>query len=196
MSSNGPPAADSESTLRRSNTVGNTRHQPSHSISSTPAASSAFHGNRAKSGTSRFRSGSLSSGNGGDPGLVRKGSGRAVRKEEVVEESIEEGTTETASWGKGLSRQSSLPSRRGESELLYECIVADHIQHMLVKINFTRSQASTQLPWYRPSRSLHSTRLTRPLDHPGESPSIKVQDRCRKVLSLLIRRRTHSRPWP
>jgi len=111
--SNGPPTADSESMLRRSNTVGNTRHQPSHSISSMPAASSAFHGNRSKSGTSRFRSGSLSSGNGGDPGLVRKGSGRAVRQEEVVEESIEEGTTEVSSWGKGLSRQSSLPSRRG-----------------------------------------------------------------------------------
>ena len=111
--SNGPPTADYESTLRRNNTVGNTRHQPSHSISSTLAASSAFHGNKSKSGTSRFRSGSLSSGNG-DPGLVRKSSGRAVRKEEVVEESLEEGTTEVSSWGKGLSRQSSLPSRRGE----------------------------------------------------------------------------------
>jgi hypothetical protein len=125
-SSDGPPTADSDSILRRSNTVGNTRHQPSHSISSTLAASSAFHGNRTKSGTSRFRSGSLSSGNGGDPGLVRKGSGRAVRKEEVVEESIEEGTTETGNWGKGLSRQSSLPSRRGESRPLLVRNVADH----------------------------------------------------------------------
>jgi hypothetical protein len=46
--------------------------------------------------------------------LVRKASGRAVRKEEAVIESTEEGTTEMGSWGKGLSRQSSLPSRRGE----------------------------------------------------------------------------------
>lgn len=111
----GPPTADIESTLRRHNTVSTTRHhQPSASISSTPAASSAFHGSKGSAGSFRLRSGSLSSSNP-DPGLVRKGSGRAVRKEEAVLESTEEGTTEMGNWGKGLSRQSSLPSRRGWS---------------------------------------------------------------------------------
>ena len=38
-----------------------------------------------------------------------------MRTEEVVLESGEEGTIETNSaWGKGLVRQSSLPSRKGE----------------------------------------------------------------------------------
>lgn len=114
----GPPPADAESALRRHNTVSTPRHhQPSASISSTPAASSAYHGSKAPSGSFRLRSGSLSSSNP-DPGLVRKGSGRAsVRKEEAVIESTEEGTTESGTWGKGLSRQSSLPSRRGKFSL-------------------------------------------------------------------------------
>jgi hypothetical protein len=103
----GPPTADAESALRRHNTVSAPRHQPSASVSATPATSSAFHGS-----VGRFRSGSLT-GSSPDPGLVRKGSGRAVRKEEAVLEATEEGTTEVGSWGKGLSRQSSLPSRRG-----------------------------------------------------------------------------------
>ena len=113
----GPPAPDSESLIRRHNTVSNPRHQPSSSISSTPAASSAFHGARFKAagpGSYRLRSGSLSS--GGESGsLSKKVSGRLVRTEDVVIESGEEGTVETSGeWGKGLSRQSSLPSRRGE----------------------------------------------------------------------------------
>lgn len=118
---NGPPAPDSESLLRRYNTVSNPRHQASASISSTSAASSAFHGGRFRNGSvglsNRLRSGSLSSGSD-NGGLSRKGSGRAsvaARTEEAVIESGEEGTMETGgSWGKGLSRQSSLPSRRGE----------------------------------------------------------------------------------
>nr|XP_018261549.1 uncharacterized protein I303_05987 [Kwoniella dejecticola CBS 10117]OBR83707.1 hypothetical protein I303_05987 [Kwoniella dejecticola CBS 10117] len=111
---NGPPAPDSDSLLRRANTVSTTRHQPSSSISTNPAASSAFHGSRAKSGVNRFRSGSLSSGTS-EGGLVRKGSGREVRTQEVVPEGeAEEGISgmESSTWGKGLSRQSSLPSRR------------------------------------------------------------------------------------
>nr|XP_019044757.1 hypothetical protein I302_06670 [Kwoniella bestiolae CBS 10118]OCF23687.1 hypothetical protein I302_06670 [Kwoniella bestiolae CBS 10118] len=111
---NGPPAPDTESLLRRHNTVSTTRHQPSSSISTNPAASSAFHGSRMKSGVNRFRSGSLSSGTS-EGGLVRKGSGREVRTEVAVPEGeVEEGSSgmETSNWGKGLSRQSSLPSRR------------------------------------------------------------------------------------
>ena len=115
-----PPTADAD--LRRSNTFSTPRHQPSASVSSTPATTSAFHG--AGHGASsrfkvmgRFRSGSLSSSDQGD-GLVRKGSGReAVMTEEAVVE--DEGYEEIESVGfgnesfaKGLSRQSSLPSRR------------------------------------------------------------------------------------
>ena len=108
----GPPTPDNDS-LRRSNTVSNPRqHQVSASISSTPAASSAFHGAKFQGGGGRFRSGSLTN-PAPDPGLVRKGSGRAVRKEQSVPESGEEGTTETGNFSKGLSRQSSLPSRKG-----------------------------------------------------------------------------------
>jgi hypothetical protein len=117
-----PPTADAD--LRRANTFSTPRHQPSASVSSTPATTSAFHGaghtasGRFK-GMGRFRSGSLSS---GDPnvGLVRKGSGRdAVRTEEaVVEDEDFEETENTGlgneSFAKGLSRQSSLPSRRCE----------------------------------------------------------------------------------
>ncbi|WWD02320.1 hypothetical protein V865_000359 [Kwoniella europaea PYCC6329] len=117
---NGPPAPDSESLLRRHNTVSTTRHQPSSSISTNPAASSAFHGSRMKSGVNRFRSGSLSSGTS-EGGLVRKGSGREVRTEDVVPEGeAEEGSSgmETSNWGKGLSRQSSLPSRRAANPTL------------------------------------------------------------------------------
>ncbi|OCF37996.1 hypothetical protein I316_00220 [Kwoniella heveanensis BCC8398] len=113
-SSSGPPEADSESLLRRHNTVSTTRHQPSASISGNPAASSAFHGAKGRTGVSRFRSGSLSSGTP-DQGLVRKGSGREVRTERaVLEHQVEEGSSgmESGTWGKGLSRQSSLPSRR------------------------------------------------------------------------------------
>ncbi|WVR07547.1 hypothetical protein IAU60_004589 [Kwoniella sp. DSM 27419] len=116
-SSDGPPAPDSESLLRRHNTVSAPRHQPSASISANPAASSAFHGagSRTRSGgVSRFRSGSLSSGTP-ELGLVRKPSGREVRKEEAVPEHVfEEGASalEALAWGRGLSRQSSLPSRR------------------------------------------------------------------------------------
>lgn len=131
-SSSGPPAPDAESSLRRANTVSTPRHQVSASISSVPAATSAFHGaGKSVTGSSRFRSGSLSSSNP-DPGLVRKGSGRAVRKEEAVMESTleghEEGVAEMSSWGKGLSRQSSLPSRRGEyhpSVVLSKSVQAD-----------------------------------------------------------------------
>jgi hypothetical protein len=64
----------------------------------------------------RFRSGSLSSGDAG-ANLVRKGSGReAVRPEEAVveDEDPETETTEGTGFAKGLSRQSSLPSRRCE----------------------------------------------------------------------------------
>ncbi|WVR00068.1 hypothetical protein IAU59_007210 [Kwoniella sp. CBS 9459] len=117
QSSNGPPEADSESFLKRHNTVSTTRHhQPSASVSANPAASSAFHGSKGRSGVSRFRSGSLSSSSGApDQGLVRKGSGREVRKEQAVpEHQAEEGSSgmENGTWGRGLSRQSSLPSRR------------------------------------------------------------------------------------
>nr|XP_019011532.1 uncharacterized protein I206_03632 [Kwoniella pini CBS 10737]OCF50313.1 hypothetical protein I206_03632 [Kwoniella pini CBS 10737] len=117
---NGPPPPDSESLLRRANTVSTTRHQPSSSISTNPAASSAFHGSRAKSGMNRFRSGSLSSGTP-EGGLVRKGSGREVRTQDVVPEGeAEEGSSgmETSNWAKGLSRQSSLPSRRAANPTL------------------------------------------------------------------------------
>lgn len=115
----GPPTPDAEFLIRRHNTVSNPRHQPSASVSSTPASTSAFHGARGfragGAGVNRLRSGSLSSGSDGG-GLSRKGSGRSVvRTEDVVIESGEEGTAEIGgTWGKGLSRQSSLPSRRGE----------------------------------------------------------------------------------
>ncbi|WWC90642.1 uncharacterized protein L201_005578 [Kwoniella dendrophila CBS 6074] len=109
-SHDGPPAPDSESLLRRANTVSTTRHQPSLSISTNSAASSAFHGSRMRSGPNRFRSGSLSSGTS-EGGLVRKGSGREVRTEEVLLETEDD---QASNWGKGLSRQSSLPSRRGK----------------------------------------------------------------------------------
>ena len=112
----GPPAPDSDSLVRRHNTVSNPRHQASASVSSTPAATSAFHGGRfraATGGVNRLRSGSLSSGSE-NGGLSRKSSVKAVLTEDVVIESGEEGTVEAGgSWGKGLSRQSSLPSRRG-----------------------------------------------------------------------------------
>jgi len=114
----GPPAPDSDSLIRRHNTVSNPRHQISASVSSIPGATSAFHGARFRTGTggvNRLRSGSLSAGSE-NGGLSRKGSGRvaAVRTEDVVIESGEEGTAEVSgNWGKGLSRQSSLPSRRG-----------------------------------------------------------------------------------
>ncbi|ODN83469.1 hypothetical protein L202_01606 [Cryptococcus amylolentus CBS 6039] len=125
----GPPAADQE-TLKRANTVSNPRHhQASASISANPAASSAFHGpavsaNSVSSGTTtgsggrsrvnRFRSGSLSAALP-DPGLVRRGSGREVRKEVVLESQVEGEDHEMGGqqWNKSLSRQSSLPSRRG-----------------------------------------------------------------------------------
>jgi hypothetical protein len=115
---NSPPSADQESHLRRSNTIGSTRHQPSASISASAAASGAFHGSKFRSDTrgGRFRSGSLSNGNNSgsvkvgasESGstLSRKPSGRDV---EVVHEDQErEGGAE------GLNRQSSLPNRRGE----------------------------------------------------------------------------------
>ncbi|KAI9637385.1 YT521-B-like domain-containing protein [Dioszegia hungarica] len=114
---NSPPSADQESHLRRSNTIGSTRHQPSASISASAAASGAFHGSKFRSDTrgGRFRSGSLSNGNNSgsvkvgasESGstLSRKPSGRDV---EVVHEDQErEGGAE------GLNRQSSLPNRRG-----------------------------------------------------------------------------------
>ncbi|OXB35952.1 YTH domain family 2 [Cryptococcus neoformans] len=119
----GPPAPDTDS-LRRANTVSNPRHQPSASISANSAASSAFHGvpssaastsantGRGVRGVSRFRSGSLSN-TLPDPGLVRRASGRKVTKEVVLENEGEGEGIEAASWGKGLSRQSSLPSKRG-----------------------------------------------------------------------------------
>lgn len=121
----GPPAPDTDS-LRRANTVSNPRHQPSASISANSAASSAFHGvpssaastsantGRGVRGVSRFRSGSLSN-TLPDPGLVRRASGRKVTKEVVLENEGEGEGIEAASWGKGLSRQSSLPSKRGTS---------------------------------------------------------------------------------
>lgn len=133
-STSSPPEADTGSHLRRNkststsstSTTFSSRHQGSASIS-TPASSLAFHGRG-------FRSGSLSSGSdldiGNGPGvgvgvgvgvggLVRKGSGRDVKKSVVVEENLEENMLDPAastagSWGKGLSRQSSLPSRRGK----------------------------------------------------------------------------------
>jgi len=119
-----PPTADADS-LRRANTFSTPRHQPSASVSSIPATTSAFHGaghtnasGRFK-GMGRFRSGSLSSGDAA-AGLVRKGSGReAVRPEEAVveDEYLEEEETSgmgNEGFAKGLSRQSSLPSRRCE----------------------------------------------------------------------------------
>lgn len=108
----GPPVPDSEALLKRNNTISTPRHHVSASISSASQASTAFHGARQSYTTSRFRSGSLSS-SGPDPGLVRKTSGRAVQ--DVVTEGGEEGTTESGTWGRGLSRQSSLPSRKGGS---------------------------------------------------------------------------------
>ncbi|ORY35506.1 YT521-B-like domain-domain-containing protein [Naematelia encephala] len=111
----GPPEADSESHLRRNNTVGSHRavsHKVSASISG-PAASSAFHGSKYNSGVNRFRSGSLSGTGPADTGLIRRPSGRAVQTEEAVPEGGEETIGETTGWAKGLSRQSSLPSRRG-----------------------------------------------------------------------------------
>lgn len=126
-----PPEADADS-LRRSNTFSTNRHHPSASVSSTPAATSAFHGN----GNSRFkvmsrqlRSGSLSSSGDLTSGLVRKGSGRdAVRPQAVVVEDqvLEDGEggdytgPGQDSFAKGLSRQSSLPSRRCMFQLAIE----------------------------------------------------------------------------
>lgn len=116
-----PPEADSDASVRRSNTIGSgpTRHQPSASISASAAASGAFHGGKYRPGTGngRFRSGSLSNQNGsgnaveGGASLSRRPSGREV---EVVHEDQErEGTM-----SEGLARQNSLPSRRGESTVL------------------------------------------------------------------------------
>ena len=143
----GPPLPDVDS-LRRSNTVSTPRHQGSASISSSAIGSSAFHGGmRFKNGQSRFRSGSLSSSNVSAETLVRKGSGRAVQTQEVVIESGEEAAipippTETGSgWGKGLARQSSLPSRKGE-QMAFVCTL-----HML-----TRSQCSILHRRCRPMR--------------------------------------------
>lgn len=120
-----PPTADAD--LRRANTFSTPRHQASASVSSIPSTTSSYHGHGGAGqgsaggrfkGMGRFRSGSLSSGDAAS-GLVRKGSGRdAVRTEEaVVEDEIEETTeaVESESFAKGLSRQSSLPSRRCES---------------------------------------------------------------------------------
>ncbi|ORX38432.1 YT521-B-like domain-domain-containing protein [Kockovaella imperatae] len=114
----GPPAGDTDS-LRRSNTVSNPRHGVSASISSSAAGSSAFHGVRRFNSNSgmRFRSGSLSGSSSTEEtnGLVRKGSGRAaVQPQEAVIESGEEGSPDlNLGFGKGLTRQSSLPSRKG-----------------------------------------------------------------------------------
>ncbi|WVQ71938.1 hypothetical protein IAR50_001480 [Cryptococcus sp. DSM 104548] len=121
----GPPVADQDS-LKRANTVSNPRHhQASASISGNPAASSAFHGPTnsvsssnatgpgGRSRVSRFRSGSLSAALP-DPGLVRRASGREVGKEVVLESQGEGENVEMGGqWNKGLSRQSSLSSRRG-----------------------------------------------------------------------------------
>jgi hypothetical protein len=122
-----PPAPDADS-LRRAKTFSTPRHQPSASVSSIPSTTSSYHGHGGAGqgsasgrfkGMGRFRSGSLSSGDAA-AGLVRKGSGRdAVRTEEaVVEDEVEETEavgTESESFAKGLSRQSSLPSRRCKS---------------------------------------------------------------------------------
>ena len=128
-----PPEADQDS-LRRANTFSTPRHHPSSSISSSQAGSTAFHGRYGSGGNGtgggrfkvmsrQFRSGSLSS-SGQPSGLVRTGSGReGVRTEEVVveDQALEDGDEEVTTPGtgnendyyaKGLSRQSSLPSRR------------------------------------------------------------------------------------
>lgn len=76
----------------------------------------------------QLRSGSLSSSGDITSGLVRKGSGReGVRTEEVVveDQDLEDGEgvgtgMENENFAKGLSRQSSLPSRRCKS--LYSSI--------------------------------------------------------------------------
>ncbi|KAK4683442.1 hypothetical protein P7C73_g6822, partial [Tremellales sp. Uapishka_1] len=99
-----PPPPDSE--LRRNKTV--PRHQPSASASSPSTVSSTL-GTRLATGARGFRSGSLSTGS--DAGLIRRVSGREVSV--VPEGEAEEGATEAGHWGKGLSRQSSLPSRKG-----------------------------------------------------------------------------------
>jgi hypothetical protein len=99
--SQGPPEPDADA-LRRSNTVSNPRqHQPSASVSSL----NPFPGSRYRN-ASRFRSGSLSSTNNAGVAPVR--TTHEVPAEEVL---VEEGEPE---W-KGLSRQSSLPSRRCRS---------------------------------------------------------------------------------
>lgn len=145
-----PPPADQDSALRRNNTIGSTRHQPSASIGGSAAASGAFHGTRyrpARDRESRFRSGSLSSkdGEGVPTGLSRKQSGREVRKEEVVPEDAEMGTAEMGGWGNssvagGLNRQSSLPSRRGES------ITSSYTFHIIADLAGTRTTVHPPLP--------------------------------------------------
>lgn len=104
--------------------------------SSSSSSSNAIGGSRLGNGARGFRSGSLSSGSelvigaggfGGAPGLSRHGSGREVRKEEVVLEVQEETGIENSYWGKGLSRQSSLPSRKGESCFRPCCHSSHHL---------------------------------------------------------------------
>ena len=112
----GPPTPDTES-LRRANTVSNPRHHASASISSSSAGSTAFHG---RFGASvRNRSDSLS-GHSDTPGELSRNS--SVREVRAVLESTEEvmEDVEPSHWGKGLSRQSSLPSRRGWSRRIAE----------------------------------------------------------------------------
>lgn len=101
----GPPVADSDSLLRRNNTIGSGQASGRHAPSASVSAQSV------KYKESRFRSGSLSTGDG----LVRKTSENS-RQEVVIEDQDLESPVGglEGGWGKGLGRQSSLPSRRGE----------------------------------------------------------------------------------
>lgn len=184
-----PPTADADS-LRRANTVSTPRHQPSASVSSTLATTSAFHGqakgqqpnnNGRFKVIGRFRSGSLSSGDAG-VNLVRKGSGReAVRPEQAVvedEDPEEEQQAGTESFGKGLSRQSSLPSRRCKHTYRHR---------------YT-DQQSGMLQLYRPLRTRLWAPWVRLHVHPDASRLIPpLPNRCHLLLSRLTSLRTRFR---
>lgn len=147
----GPPAADTDSTLRRNRTVGSGQsgrygHATSASLGGAALGYSAAGAGGARTGTgggsnastdggpkykeSRFRSGSLSSqhsaSSDGQSGVIRRTSTRERPEsrsgvQEVVHEDKDlespVGGLE-GGWGKGLARQSSLPSRRGEFPLV------------------------------------------------------------------------------
>ncbi|KAL7422532.1 hypothetical protein Q5752_003180 [Cryptotrichosporon argae] len=181
----GPPPADADSALRRNKTVSAPRHGPSASLSSTPAGAGAGAG-AGRFGTGRaYRSGSLSSGSesgAGLAGLVRKGSGREVRTEAAVQEAEAEGTgMESGSWGRGLSRQSSLPSRRGINPGLH---VSPNPPVPPLPPRAERERAERDMPPPpRPPRRIHGS-----VDHgPSPPPSAHAPSHSLSSLAMLTR---------